>query len=274
MSRLVDELGERMKAYEGSEAKRRLDLTLPVCARIDGRSFSKFTKGFKRPFDDVISKAMRAACARLIKETHAKLSFVQSDEINLIWQANENGSIMFDGRLQKTSSVLASIATSEFTLNMLEQGYEDIVRARLPVFDARVWQVPSRDEASNVIVWRSQDARKNGVSSACRSHISAKAMHGLNQSDMLAAMAELGTDYHATYPASDRYGVYMQRKTKPVYIEDETWANIPEANKPEDRTVLRGVIERLPVEYFGDVKNRVDVIFDGADPIFFSDVSD
>ena len=127
-----DELGDRMKGYEGVETKRRLDATLPICARIDGRSFSRFTRGFERPFDQRIAAAMRAACKRLVNETNALIGFVQSDEISLIWQADEGSQIFFDGKVQKMASVLASIATSEFTFSMYETA-PDVVRTRRPV---------------------------------------------------------------------------------------------------------------------------------------------
>ena len=52
-----DDLGERMKAYEElSDIK--LINRLPVIIRIDGRSFHTFTKGFNRPFDNLLSTTM------------------------------------------------------------------------------------------------------------------------------------------------------------------------------------------------------------------------
>ena len=53
-----DELGDRMKQYEGMEASVTFMPYLPIVARIDGRSFSKFTKPFQRPFDSRIMLAM------------------------------------------------------------------------------------------------------------------------------------------------------------------------------------------------------------------------
>lgn len=48
---MKDALGDRMKAYESREADRRLIPTIPVCARIDGRNFSAFTRGMAKPYD-------------------------------------------------------------------------------------------------------------------------------------------------------------------------------------------------------------------------------
>ena len=48
----TDALGDRMKAYERQETELRFIPLLPIYARIDGRGFSKFTKGFARPYDE------------------------------------------------------------------------------------------------------------------------------------------------------------------------------------------------------------------------------
>ena len=43
-----DSLGNRMKAYESQTTGIRLIPRIPVIARLDGKGFSKFTKGLKR----------------------------------------------------------------------------------------------------------------------------------------------------------------------------------------------------------------------------------
>ena len=53
-----DLFGDRMKAYEAVETDRILDASLPIYARIDGRSFSAFTRGMQRPFDERMTGAM------------------------------------------------------------------------------------------------------------------------------------------------------------------------------------------------------------------------
>jgi hypothetical protein len=55
-----DELGDRMKAYEAAETGRVFDAMLPIYARMDGRSFSRFTRGMERPFDQRLALAMVA----------------------------------------------------------------------------------------------------------------------------------------------------------------------------------------------------------------------
>lgn len=52
-----DNIGMRMKSYEEA-AKGRLIRRMPVAIRIDGRAFHTFTKGMKKPFDEVLIKSM------------------------------------------------------------------------------------------------------------------------------------------------------------------------------------------------------------------------
>ena len=54
----LDDMGDRLKEYERAETGRKFIPMIPIYARIDGRSFSKFTKGMKRPFDEDMSWIM------------------------------------------------------------------------------------------------------------------------------------------------------------------------------------------------------------------------
>ena len=54
-----DELGNRMKNNYENRAKTSLVRRMPVAIRIDGKAFHSFTRGFKKPFDDVLIKSMQ-----------------------------------------------------------------------------------------------------------------------------------------------------------------------------------------------------------------------
>lgn len=253
-----DELGDRMKSYERS-TETRLDPSLPIIARIDGRSFSTFTRGCVKPFDDRLSNAMRATASYLVEQTHARIGFVQSDEITLIWQNIEGGSIMFDGRVLKLASVLASMAGVKF-----DREYDS---EKMPSFDCRVWQVPSQEEAANTLLWRAMDARKNSVSSACRSKFSSNQMFKKSQSDMREMLSSVGVDFDSAYSSEDRLGTYYRRVSGEREMDLETYNLIPELRRPPTRMIMRSWVEAVPLPFFGNIKNRVDVIFEGAEPI-------
>jgi len=181
MSRLKDkdDFGNRMKAYEAIETDRKLDVMLPIYARIDGRSFSRFTRGMGRPFDGRMTAAMVETTKHLVHETHARIGYTQSDEISLVWLSeNPESDLLFSGKVQKMVSVLASMAAAKFAV-VCPAGFED----RLPHFDCRVFQLPSREEASSALLWRAMDARKNAISMVAQSKFSPKALHGKAEAD-------------------------------------------------------------------------------------------
>ena len=66
------DLAARMKIYEGVESDRRFMSLLPVIARIDGRSFSSFTKGMERPYDERMSNLM-VYCTKQLMENSTPL---------------------------------------------------------------------------------------------------------------------------------------------------------------------------------------------------------
>lgn len=271
---MKDDLGDRMKAYEGVEAKRRLPKDQPVVARLDGRTFSKFTRGFKKPFDSRLTMAMDRATMALVEETKAAIGYTQSDEITLIWDAAEGNSERFFGdRTQKLCSILASYCAVEFHWAMMEiisLSKEPFARARMqvmkPHFDCRVFSVPDRGEAANALLWRCQDAKKNAVSSYTRQFVSHKTMQGLDQAGMLeAAYAAGAQDINLACSTGEIFGRYFQRITEERTLTDEEWARIPELNRPpRDHTFTRSRVAPLDIAYFGDVGDqeaRIAAIF-------------
>ena len=56
-------LGDRMKQYE-QVTQVRLIRRMPVILRLDGKSFHRFTRGFKKPFDPVMLTAMQKTPCR------------------------------------------------------------------------------------------------------------------------------------------------------------------------------------------------------------------
>lgn len=53
-----DALGTRMKKYE-YVSRTNLVNRCPVIVRLDGKAFHTFTRGFQKPFDEVLVKAMQ-----------------------------------------------------------------------------------------------------------------------------------------------------------------------------------------------------------------------
>ena len=258
---MADDLGDRMKAYEARETERRFLPLLPVYARIDGRNFSRFTRDLRRPFDQGMSRAMIATTGMLVGETHARIGYTQSDEINLVWLAERYDSgIFFDGKTMKMASVLAGLATAVFCREM--SGHID----RLPHFDCRVFQLPNRTEATNVFLWREQDATKNAISMAARSVYSHKQLDHKSGPEMQEMLFAKGINFN-DYPASFKRGTFVRRVTVERAFAAEELERIPEQHRPEpDALLTRSQIVNLDMPKFSTVTNREAVIFDGAEP--------
>lgn len=263
MSRLkdTDEFGNRMKAYEAAETARALDPHLPIYARIDGRAFSSFTRGMERPFDQRMTSAMVETVKHLVHATHARMGYTQSDEISLVWLAeDEKSDIFFSGKIQKMCSVLASMAAAKFA-TVISLNWQE----RLPHFDCRVFQLPSKDEAANAFLWRAMDARKNAISMVAQSQFSPKALHGKDQKAMLAMLAEKGIDFE-DYPAAFKRGSFIRRELVQRPLGVEELARIPEKHRPTE-DVTRAEYRVLDMPPFNKVANRVEVVFNGALPV-------
>lgn len=255
-----DEFGDRMKTYEAAETSRRLDPLLPIYARIDGRAFSNFTRGMQRPFDQRMTDAMVETAKHLVHETHARIGYCQSDEISLIWLAEEIGSdIFFSAKIQKMASVLASMAAAKFA-RVCPVGFED----RLPHFDARVFQLPSKIEGANAFLWRAMDARKNAISMLAQHHFSHKKLHGKGQRDMLQMLSAISVEFE-DYPACFKRGSFVRREVVTRLLNEIELSRIPEKHRPTG-PVMRSVMTVLDMPTFNKVANRVEVIFDGAMP--------
>lgn len=54
-----DDLGCRMKTFYEQIPKTKLMRRCPVAIRIDGKAFHTFTRGFQKPFDEVLIKSMQ-----------------------------------------------------------------------------------------------------------------------------------------------------------------------------------------------------------------------
>jgi len=79
-----DNFGNRMKEYERLFGNQFMPF-LPVCMRIDGKTFSKWTKGLERPYDKRLTDLMVATTKYLVAETGALMGYTQSDEISLVF---------------------------------------------------------------------------------------------------------------------------------------------------------------------------------------------
>ena len=264
-----DALGDRMTEYEAQETARRFLPGLPVYARIDGRGFSRFTKGMERPYDVRMSTAMVGATKTLVEQTHATIGYVQSDEISLVWIPTENGHGWFDGKTMKMASVLAGMASSAFMVELAVQfdpATGSDLWAKMPHFDARVISMPSEAEAANMLLWRNMDATKNAISMAASHYYSHKELHGKNGSEKQEMLWQKGVNFD-TYPYFFKRGTWVRRFVEDRTLTSEERDRIPEKHRPaHDTLVTRSVVREFDLPPLSKITNRVEVLFRGANP--------
>lgn len=191
-----DDLGVRMKTFYEQIPKTKLMRRCPVALRIDGKSFHTFTRGFQKPFDEVLIKSMQETMKYLCENIQGcVLGYTQSDEITLILVDYKKltSSAWFDYEVQKICSIAASMATmafNKFFANNVgdyctytyerednsHEEYEHILSLAIDkgaMFDCRCFNIP-KEEVTNLIYWRQLDASRNSIQMVGQANFSHK----------------------------------------------------------------------------------------------------
>lgn len=262
-----DLFGDRMKDYENQTCGIKLLPRIPVIARLDGKGFSKFTKGLKRPYDERLSNLMIETTKHLVKETNANCGYTQSDEITLMWYVDDHkSSIYFDGRFFKMVSDLSAMASVFFNKKL--GGYIPEKADKWPRFDCRVFNVPTLDEAVNTFLWREKDATKNSISMAASTYYSHKQLDGKSGKDKQEMLFDKGINWN-DYWSHFKRGSYVQRKRVFSKFSSEELVNLPlkhAARSNPDLMIERWVIDKVDLPPLMKIENKVDVIVFGENP--------
>lgn len=245
-------LGNRMKMYEGIFKQQLIPNSISII-RIDGKAFHTYTKGLNKPFDRGLIYDMDETAAYLCKNIMgAKFAYVQSDEISILVTDYDKIETQqwFGGSIMKWVSVSASMATSKFN----ELRYRRLAEENNPFistmskwaeFDSRVWQIPTRMEATNYFIWRQQDATRNSIQMAARSVFSHNECENKNGSQLQEMLFQKGINWD-DYPAIHRRG----RVIKKEYYEKEEasrsrWGMVEPPIFTQDREFLLNMIPKL-----------------------------
>lgn len=198
-----DDLGTRMKEYYEGIPKTKLMRRTPVMIRIDGKAFHTFTRGFKKPFDEILIKTMQETTKYLCENIQGcVLGYTQSDEITLVLidYKKLNSAAWFDYEVQKMCSIAASMATMAFNRLFeknikeydmkwkcgltpqsveIQKAHYDYIEVlnkaceKGAMFDARVFNIP-KEEVTNCIYLRQLDANRNSVQMVGQANFSHK----------------------------------------------------------------------------------------------------
>ena len=238
-------LGDRMKQYE-YVSRMYLPPRLPIIIRIDGRSFHTFTRGFKKPFDAILSSVMTNTAKYLLENVEGCVfAYTQSDEISLLLkndQTNETNA-WFDNNLSKIISLSASMATLAFNRYFKEEIYEFSeawnIDAKIEqayytslekgaMFDSRAFVIPE-SEIINYFIWRQQDCVRNSIQMVAQANFSHKELQKLNCDQLQEKLfQEKGINWGEDVPTKYKRGVAIYKKQ----IEVETPNGTVVRNKP------------------------------------------
>ncbi len=223
-------LGDFQKQLEGVEASRSIMPGIPVIARLDGKSFHTFTRGLVRPFDERLQKCMQETMEYLVDVTNANFGYTQSDEITLVWlNKDRNADFQFSGKFQKLTSLYASHASVKFG-SLIQKNLPEKA-SQLPVFDCRIWQVPSVREVIENVVWRQMDASRNSITMAAQAYYSHKQLHGVGTSRKLQMLTDKGITWNDYNPHFKR-GIFAKRFKYDHTLSEVELSKIPEVHRP------------------------------------------
>lgn len=221
------DLGDRMKNYE-KEGRFLLDMSLPIVIRLDGNSFSKFTKKqkFEKPFDKRMTKAMEDATKAMVERcSDFVIAYTQSDEITLVLaprkgdadpkEADDIRSAFMSGRLDKICSLLATRCTIAFNRSLEEQGLKTYAE-----FDCRAFNVPNEVEAMNAVLWRQYDCWKNYVGIVAHWRLQGS-MHKVSTDQKIKLLADNNIDIHKDYDKKYHYGTVIYKKLVKEPLSEE-----------------------------------------------------
>lgn len=195
----------RMKEYE-SRNQYYLQKRTPVIIRVDGRSFHTFSRGFKKPFDEVLMTSMQQTMRYMCENIqNAKFGYCESDEITIVLIDYEDirTAAWFDYRTDKLCSIAASMATMAFNRffaknvedwwyskdttiseenDTLYETYHKAVE-KGAMFDARCFNIP-KEEVANCVYWRQIDATRNSIQMVGQANFSHKELQGKSCNDI------------------------------------------------------------------------------------------
>ena len=213
----MDNLSDRQKRYEDA-SDIILTTRLPIIIRVDGKSFHKVCKKVIKPFDPGVVDCMANAMLRSIENIEgAVFGYQQSDEITFVLRNDQSleSQPWFKNRIQKMTSVTSSLVTYNFNQHLSSlKDPPNLIGDKL--FDARVFIVPSINEAVNNLIWRQLDCIRNAITNASYYELGKKfgkkSAQGMIQNKkvderLVLLSKECGIDFEDKYPISYKRGV-------------------------------------------------------------------
>lgn len=271
---MLDTFGDKRKEIERLECDRKFLPLVPIIVRLDGKTFHNYCKDFNKPFDARFTNAMIDTVKKLVEITNAKIGYIQSDEITLLYYSDSyECQIYFDGNIQKMVSVIGSLCTAYFN-NIIVNHIPLEELKSLAYFDCRAFSVGSKQEALNQFIFRQDDASKNSTSMMARAYFKHNELQDKNRSEMQEMMfSEYGINWN-DYPYQFKHGSFIQKKKIIKNFSIDEINLLPEKHAARINPSLR--FERSVIEVYDyplrKIINAIDVLFDAKFPLMTFDI--
>jgi tRNA(His) guanylyltransferase len=128
----------------------------PFFIRFDGWRFKKLSETIRteKPFDEKFACCLTYSARQLvIRGFNPALVYVVSDEINVLFL----DAAPFRGRIEKIDSVLASLISSAFTMEVQRLFH----KGQAAAFDSRIILVSDIEKSVEYLAWRQMNAWRN-----------------------------------------------------------------------------------------------------------------
>lgn len=219
-----------MKEYE-QFSQLKVIPDMPIIIRVDGRSFSNYTKELKlqKPFDERLRNIFIEVSKDLIKEFNPKYVYTFSDELNILFTE-----VPFNGRIEKIDSVIASFISSSFMKHIyLNKEAFDINLSKLKSvsFDCRI--ILTSNHIKDYFKWRQDEAWRNCLNSYAQSVLNrthttketSEILYKLKKADIHELLYEKGINI-SHVPTWHKRGVCLYK----IIEENENHNNIDNKN--------------------------------------------
>lgn len=224
---MKDSMGDRMKGNYEIPCRNYFPHRGYVLARIDGKAFHSYTRGFK-PFSNTLRNAFVHVAEHLISNVSGcKLVYLQSDEITVLLTDFDtiHTDPWFNNNQDKLNSVLASMVTAVFNRFMYFHDLGPCIHGdKIAMFDCRTWFMADPFEVYNQFVWRQKDWVKNSIQMFARQYFSHKQLEGVNCVGMIK-MCERDGYYWDQLPNEHKNGILISkdygsyRRKTPVFTQ-------------------------------------------------------
>lgn len=279
----TSDLGKRMKTFYEQIPQAKLMRRVPVAIRIDGKAFHTFTRGFQKPFDEILIKTMQETTKYLCENIQGcVLGYTQSDEITLILIDYQKftSSAWFDYEVQKLCSISASMATMAFNkffmsnidvfrFNSGINSYNDTEEHKRlktytkamkagAMFDARCFNIP-KEEVANLIYWRQLDASRNSIQMVGQANFSHKELQNKSRNDIQdMLMTQKGINWN-DLPAYQKRGSCCVRNkiAYPNIYDEDGYTKLVQLRNPKENENAWIIDKDIPI-FKGEGRKYVD----------------